>query len=170
MKLKKTNIVLSAGCLAIFFTSAGCAAEPELWTLKSYWHDGRVDYFGTATSAGQNAAINAFGYGFSRDEGQVYAAEQPGTVALELYWSEEFQDNATIASEDSKKEVIAKGYENKATEGYIYSSEQPGSIPLKLYFKPEINEYYSTTSETGEKAALEQGFQFVRIEGYLPGQ
>ena len=156
--------------LSVMATSMCCAvlaAEPETWILKSYWHDTRVDFFGTATAAGQNAAINAFGYSFVMDEAKVFASQQPGTIPLQLYWSEARQDNATVASAESIAEVTAAGYENKATEGYIYASEQPGTVALKLYYKPEITEYYSTTSATGEQDALAKGFKFVRVEGYV---
>jgi len=88
-------------------------------------------------------------------------------VALDLYWSEERQDNATIASAESKAEALAAGYRKTASEGYIYPTKQSGTAPLKLYFKADINDYYATTPQTGEKAAMEAGYKFVRIEGYI---
>jgi len=135
--------------------------------LKSYWCEERIDYFGTATEAGQKAAVEAFGCKLSRLEGYVFINEQPGAVALELYWSDERQDNATIASEETKAELLASGYRKTASEGYIYSTEQPGTVPLKLFFNKNMNEYYSTTPQTGEKAAMDEGFEFIRIEGYI---
>jgi hypothetical protein len=141
----------------------------DLARLKSYWHDTRIDYFETATEMGQDAAINVFGYDFSRDEGKVYKTEQPGTIALSLYWSEERKDNATIASAESIEEVLTAGagYEKKAVEGYIYPTQQDCTVPLKLYYNPEIKDYYTTSTEEGEEVAKNTGYKFVRIEGYV---
>lgn len=135
--------------------------------LKSYWCAGeRTDYFTTGTAGGQSAAGD-WDCTFKRTEGYVFTTEQPGTVPLELYWSDDRTDNATIASEETKAELLASGYRKTASEGYIYSTEQPGTVPLKLFFNKDMNEYYSTTPQTGEKAAVDEGFVFVRIEGYI---
>jgi hypothetical protein len=161
-KMLRAFFLLAAGVLMVGVGYAQTTAP-----LKSYWHDGRIDYFGAATEQGQKAALTAFGYSFVRLEGYVYPSQQPGTIALELYWSEERQDNATIATAESKAEALAARFECKATEGYIYPNEKPGTVPLKLYFNKDLNDYYSTTPQAGEKAAIEAGYKFVRIEGYI---
>lgn len=146
--------------------STGAAAQ-NTSPLKSYWCAGeRTDYFTTGTAGGQSAAAD-WDCTFKRTEGYVFITEQPGTVPLELYWSDDRTDNATIASEETKAELLASGYRKTASEGYIYSTEQPGTVPLKLFFNKDMNEYYSTTPQTGEKAALDEGFEFIRIEGYI---
>lgn len=146
---------------------AGIGQAKDLSPLKSFWCEERTDFFSTATEAGQGAAVEAFGCTFTRLEGYVFPTEQPGTVALDLYWSDDRQDNATIASEATKAELLDSGYRKTASEGFVYSSEQAGTVPLKLYFNKDMNEYYSTTPQTGEKAAVDEGFEFVRIEGYI---
>lgn len=146
---------------------AGTAQADELATLKSYWHDTRIDFFETATEMGQNAALNVFGYSYVRDECQLYPSQQPETVSLDLYWSEELQDNATVATDASRQEVTAAGYEKKATEGYVYTEQKPGTVPLKLYYNTELQDYYTTTPDSGESAAKETGYEFVRVEGYV---
>lgn len=161
--MRRYLFVLTAAVVLYSMAAAAQTMSP----LKSYWCEERIDYFGTATEGGQTAALTAFGCEFSRLEGYVFAGEQPGTVALDLYWSDERQDNATIASEESKAEALASGYRKTASEGYVYSTEQPGTVPLKLYFNPEINDYYTTTPQTGEKEAIGKGYKFVRIEGYI---
>ena len=155
--------LLSAGATA----GAGDAGElPQLWELKSYWHDGRIDFFETATAMGQNAAINVFGYHLVRSECGVFATQQPGSIPLQLYWSETLQDNATVAAAASIEAVKAAGYENKATEGYIYADEHPGTVAVKLFYSSKLDDYYTTTAATGEADALAKGYRFVRIEGY----
>ena len=52
--------------------------------------------------------------------------------------SDDQQDNATIASEASKAEVIAAGYRKTASEGFIYATEQAGTVPLNLYFNADM--------------------------------
>ena len=164
--MKKTVSILIV-LLALGMVMAGIGQAVDLSPLKSFWCEERTDFFSTATEAGQGAAVSAFGCTFTRLEGYVFPIEQPGTVALDLYWSDDRQDNATIASEATKAELLEAGYRKTASEGFIYSTEQPGTVPLKLYFNKEMNEYYSTTPQTGEKAAVDAGFEFVRIEGYI---
>ena len=154
---------LTAGAPAV---AGEAAAVPEQWELRSYWHDGRIDTFETATTMGQNAALNVFGYRFVRAECRVFAAQQPGTIPLQLWWSEALQDNATVASTDAIATVKAAGYENKATEGYVYADERPGTVALKLYYSAKLNDYLTTTAATGAADALAKGYRFVRIEGY----
>lgn len=151
----------------LFFLLSSQAQAEELATLKSYWHDDRIDFFETATEMGQNAALNVFGYSFVRSECQLYPRRQPDTVSLDLYWSEELQDNATIATAASVETVLAAGYEKKATEGYVFPTEQPGTVPLKLFYSSELQDYYTTTADSGEAAARESGYEFVRVEGYV---
>lgn len=164
---------IALSCLALTLPGGGTpavagetAAAPEQWELRSYWHDGRIDYFETATAIGQNAALNVFGYHFVRAECRVFATPQPGTIPLRLWWSEALQDNATVAAADSIAAVKAAGYENKATEGYVYADERPGTVALKLYYSTQLNDYVTTTAAAGEADALAQGYRFVRIEGY----
>ena len=76
------NTVRICGLIAIAMFVAGSAHSQTTAPLKSYWHDGRIDYFGTATEQGQKAALTAFGYSFVRLEGYVFPTQQPGTVAL----------------------------------------------------------------------------------------
>jgi hypothetical protein len=152
--------------VAILLFSANAYTQ-TMSPLKSYWCEDRIDYFGTATGAGQKAAVEAFGCKFTRLEGYVLTGEQPGALALDLYWNEEKQDNGTIAAAESKAEALAAGYRKTASEGYMYPTEQAGTVPLKLYFKADINDYYTTTAKAGEKAAIEAGYKLVRIEGYI---
>lgn len=153
--------------LALGMSMVGVGQAQDTMPLKSYWCAGeRTDYFTTGTAGGQSAAGD-WDCTFTRLEGYVFPAEQPGTVPLELYWSEDRTDNATVASEATKAELLEAGYSKTASEGFIYSTEQPGTVPLKLFFNKEMNEYYSTTPQTGEKKAIDEGFEFVRIEGYI---
>jgi len=163
----KSRTILFRTTLFLGVLLSSQAQAQDLATLKSYWHDDRIDFFETATEMGQNAALNVFGYSFVRSECQLYASQQPGTLSLDLYWSEELQDNATIATQESVETVLAAGYEKKATEGYVYPTEQPGTVPLKLYYNAELKDYYTTTPDSGEAAARESGYEFVRIEGYV---
>lgn len=153
--------------LALGITVAGIGQAQDTMPLNSYWCAGdRTDYFTTGTAGGQSAAGD-WSCEFKRTEGYVYPTEQPDTVPLELFWSEDRTDNATVASEATKAELLAAGYSKTASEGFIYATEQPGTVPLKLFFNKDMNEYYSTTPQTGEQAALEEGFEFVRVEGYI---
>jgi len=146
-------------------TSAPIALE-NLATLKSFWHEERIDYFETATEMGQNAALNVFGYSLVRPVAQVFKTQLPETIPLDLYWSEALQDNATVASPDSVEILLANGYEKKATEGFIYASKHQGTVPLKLYYSPKLQDYLTTTSASGESSALAAGYQFIRLEGF----
>lgn len=163
----KSKTILFRMTLFLGVLLSSQAQAQELATLKSYWHDDRIDFFETATAMGQDAALNVFGYSFVRSECRLYASEQPDTTSLDLYWSEELQDNATIATQASVDEVLAAGYEKKATEGYVFTTEQPDTVPLKLFYNAELQDYYTTTPDSGEAAARESGYAFVRIEGYV---
>jgi len=138
----------------------------ELSNLKSYWHDDRIDYFETATAMGQDAAINAFGYRFSSDEGRVLTGDAQEAVPLKLFWSEALLDNASIASPQSIAEALANGYVNMATEGYLHVYQRPGTVPVKLFYHPELKDYRTVVSVDSENAAVTAGYEFVRIEGY----
>ena len=153
--------------LATVLLTPGATVAEELSVLKSYWHDHRIDYFGTAMEMGQHAALNVFGYEFVRNEALLYPSPTDETVSLELFWSEDLQDNATVAAEASKQDVLAAGYELKATEGYIYASKQTGTVPLNLYYSERLKDYYTTTPGDGENAATSEGYLFVRVEGYV---
>lgn len=142
-------------------------SSDKLATLKSYWHDGRIDFFETATEMGQHAAVNVFGYAEGSPEGLLFKEQQTNTIPLNLYWSEELQDNASLALPNTVENVTAQGYEMKATEGFIYSFPVLGTVPLALYFNPELNDYHVLASEKTKQYAIENGYQFVQVEGYV---
>lgn len=159
-RIIRFNWLLLAGSITIL--SAPVHAQ-SLAPLKLYWNADRGDNFTTATSIGEQSAIDAQ-YGFARVEGQVYTAPIPGTIALQLYWNAQRGDNCTAAS------APAAGYGFVRVEGYMFRSRRPGTVPLKLFYSPARGDYFTTATNSGERSALEAGYRFISVEGYvLPG-
>ncbi|TXS90281.1 hypothetical protein FV139_18670 [Parahaliea maris] len=139
----------------------------DLATLRSYWHKTRIDHFETATTMGQNAALTVFGYVEVRAEARVLKSAQAQTVALDLYWNEELQDNATVATSESVQMLLAAGYEKKATEGFIYQEPFKGTVPLYLFYSEELKDFRTSTLAPKDPALRQANYVLVRIEGYV---
>jgi len=86
--------------------------------LKLYWSSGRTDNFTTATSKGEQDAINA-SYKFVRTMGYINKHPKDGLVPLKLYWSSSRKDNFTTATSKGEQDAINAGYKSVRIMGYI---------------------------------------------------
>jgi hypothetical protein len=134
--------------------------------LKLFWNPAREDNFTTASSEGERDARDA-GYVFVRDEGYIFAAQQPNTTPLKLFWNAAREDNFTTASAQGEQDALAAGYIFVRIEGYIFADRQPGTLPLKLFWSPARGDNFATGTVQGEQDALAAGYSFARIEGYI---
>jgi hypothetical protein len=134
--------------------------------LKLFWNPDREDNFTTASTEGEQAAL-ATGYVFVRNEGYVFAAQQPNTIPLKLFWNEAREDNCVIASAQGEQDALAAGYIFVRIEGYIFADEQPGTMPLKLFWSAARGDNFTTGTVQGEQDALAAGYSFARIEGHV---
>lgn len=148
--------------------SSAHAAKPSVVgptvPLKKYWNLARGDYFSTATTDGQKAALDA-GYIYVGIAGHVFPTEEKGTVPLKLYWSEARQDNYTTATTGGEKAALDAGYRLVRIEGYVFPREEKNTVPLKNYWKGVDN--FTTMPSASDEAVLSNGYTFARIEGYV---
>ncbi len=89
------------------------------------------------------------------------------TLPLQLFWSEQRQDNFTSATTDGEREAKAAGYVFVEVEGRIQSVQVPGTIPLSLYWSKQRGDNLTTTRAPEHIGAAAEGYRFVRIEGYV---
>ncbi len=134
--------------------------------LKLYFNRAREDNFTTATSAGEQSALNS-GYFFARTEGYGFSTQQPGTVPLKLYWSAAREDNYVTATSQGEGAAQAAGYTYVRVEGYIYSTQRPGTVPLKNFWSARAGDNFQTATAEGEQHAINSGYTFAWIEGYV---
>lgn len=89
-------------------------------------------------------------------------------VPLQLYWSEERQDNFTAAATDSINGAVSPLYYFVRTEGYIFPTPQNGTVPLELYYEGYTRfDNFTTATQAGMEEALRIGYWRVRTEGYI---
>jgi hypothetical protein len=96
--------------------------------------------------------------------------DQYETIPLQLYWSEERQDNITVASSESINGATSANYRFVSTEGYVLQNPQSGTLPLVLYYEgyTSFDNFTVATSE-GIAQAISAGYWRVRdhVEGYI---
>src|SRR5688572_11056542 len=61
--------------------------------------------------------------------------DQYETIPLQLYWSEERQDNITVASSESVNGTTSANYRFVSTEGSVLQNPQSGTLPVVLYYE-----------------------------------
>lgn len=89
-------------------------ALPGTRRVKSWFNSQRGDFFTTASTAGEQSAIEA-GYDFFDTEGFAFTANGPGLVPLTSLWHNERQDNATSGFPG---DVTFSGYQIVRTEAF----------------------------------------------------
>ncbi len=96
--------------------------------------------------------------------------ERYATIPLQLYWSEERQDNISVARVESINGATSAGYRFVATEGHVFQNPQDGTIPLVLYYEgyTSFDNFTVATSE-GIAQAIAAGYWRVSdsVEGYV---
>jgi hypothetical protein len=105
----------------ILATEAGERTRP----IKLFWHAGRGDNMTASTDKSIDAADEA-NYVFQRIEGYVLKNQEPGTVALKLFWSESRQDNfitARVLTNRDLQILNNEGYVLAGIEGYVYPAQ-----------------------------------------------
>ncbi len=89
-------------------------------------------------------------------------------VPLQLYWSDERQDNFTAAATDSINGAVSPLYYFVRTEGYIFPTPQNDTIPLELYYEGYTRfDNFTMATQAGMEEALRIGYWRVRTEGYV---
>lgn len=141
--------------------------QTALRPIHQWWSDERQDYWLTASDRGNRVAPEIFRYKAAGVEDLVSTHQTPGTIPLQLYWSEEHGDNRNVADEDSISQAIAAGYEFKATEGYVLAIRQSGTVPLNLYWNAKTRDSATTSNEALQRQLLASGYSMVRTEGFV---
>ncbi|MCW1969251.1 MAG: hypothetical protein KIH69_014160 [Anaerolineae bacterium] len=137
--------------------------------LRSYWHKTRQDQFSTATLTGYLDAVNN---GYDLTEAGTHAracvipTERQGTVALDLYYNLQTNDNFLTATPQGRQDALYAGYKHIRTEGYIFEQQQSGLLALKTYWNPILKVNWSVV-EGEESLAEAKGYRFIRVEGYV---
>jgi hypothetical protein len=165
--MKNKNWIGSGLLCGSLLAFAGCATPPppkispppQLAPLKLYW-DGRDNYT-TATGAGERNAKN-HGYSFVRVEGYVFASPQPGTVALQQYWSARRHDHWLLARNIPANVEKNGAYKFQRIEGYVYTNAQPGTVELKLFSRVRGDNFTFTTAQA-ETDARTAGYARRRL-------
>jgi hypothetical protein len=110
-------------------------------------------------------------HSFREPEGYIYAANQPGTVPLELYYNDARGDNFVTATAEGRQSALDAGYRFVRTEGYIFplGTIAPSLTPLKLYWNADRKDNFTTASTGGIAIASDpmSKYTFVRNEGIV---
>lgn len=88
-------------------------------------------------------------------------------VPLELYWSEQRQDNFVTATPEGGNSAIGAGYSYARVEGCVFDTRQLGTVPLNLYWSPQREDNFTTATSVGAQSARQAGYTFARTEGYV---
>src|SRR5687768_10621840 len=96
--------------------------------------------------------------------------DQYETVPLQLYWSEERQDNMTVASSESINGATSANYRFVSTEGSVLQNPQSGTLPLVLYYEGyTFFDNFTVATSEGITQAITAGYWRVHdhVEGYI---
>ncbi len=88
-------------------------------------------------------------------------------VPIKLFWSDEYGDNFSTASNQGEQDAKNAGYRYIRSEGYVALDSAAGLVPLKLFWSDERNDNFTTATKVGEQDALNANYKFVRIEGWV---
>jgi hypothetical protein len=137
--------------------------------LWSYWSAARQDHFTFSTPLAL-ASAQAAGYTRLHQESEVFETQEPNTVPLRLFYSDQRGDNFTTATAQGAKDARGSGYrEVDRIEGYIYRTKpKTPSRALTLYWHAQRGDNFLLGHEESEAAAKAAGYVRVRIEGYAP--
>jgi len=143
--------------------------NPSLVPLQLLYSPTRQDYFSAAREVDiQNAANAADGrYKFIRVQGYVSAEPTPGTIPLELYWSDMRRDNLSATTPESRREAEASGYVAVGLQGYIFADPRPGTVPLELYYNNNSQDGFLVADDQDRRVAESSGYTRVRLLGYI---
>lgn len=96
--------------------------------------------------------------------------DQYETIPLQLYWSDERQDNITVASSESINGATSANYRFVRTEGHVLQNPQSGTLPLVLYYEGyTFFDNFTVATSEGITQAIAAGYWRVRdsVEGYI---
>lgn len=96
--------------------------------------------------------------------------DQYETIPLQLYWSDERQDNITVASSESINGATSANYRFVRTEGHVLQNPQSGTLPLMLYYEGyAFFDNFTVATSEGVTQAIAAGYWRVRdsVEGYI---
>jgi hypothetical protein len=139
--------------------------------LKLFWNAARQDYMTTATDTSTFAAAHAGYQSMPDDAGEplVETTQLPNTVPLELYWSDNRQDNFTTATDQGRKDAAA-GYAFVRREGYVWPRRDLAPlpvVPLAQYWHPGRGDNFLAAGDRAAEVAREEGYTYIRDEGYI---
>lgn len=88
------------------------------------------------------------------------------TVRLQLYWSAERTDNASMAGE-SEQWARDGRYIDAGTLGYILKNPEPGTIPLKLFWSEQRADNATMAGSVAEQNARDAGYREAATLGHI---
>lgn len=136
--------------------------------LYKYFNASAVDHFYSVWR--NDPGLAAAGWSYQGCVASVFTTEQPGTVALERWWSGYYTDH--LYTSEGGGWPAHYGYQSETTEGFVspLTSPAPGTLPLHRYFRPgatpnETDHFYATERADAFLASL--GYQYQRVEAYV---
>ncbi|EDM79893.1 hypothetical protein PPSIR1_22666 [Plesiocystis pacifica SIR-1] len=130
---------------------------------------GHGDSFTTCSFHGIRDGRNA-GYAEQpRQQGWALVGPAHDSRPLELWFNPagHVRDNATVATETSKKLVRELGYHRIRIEGHVYKRPREGTVPLRLYRKRRGHDFLTISDPEDERWAGDNDYEFVRVEGWV---
>ena len=109
------------------------------------------------------------GCNFERVIGYVFAAKQPGTVALHRLYARTPVGNHLYSVRPTEVNSLSARPEWKyeGITGYVYTSAQPGSVPLHRLYHTRPNHLYSTRQTEVDILRKRPGWKYERVIGHV---
>jgi hypothetical protein len=85
-----------------------------------------------------------------------------------LFWQQQKQDNATVATPEMIKSQRDSGYAGPNLQGYIYPTQQSGTIPLYLFWHQQKQDNATVATPEMIQSQRDSGYgNPPAIQGYI---